>query len=100
MHKQYSRLVQVKASKRLGSDQLESNNSPGEVLFNYLQFEFGTGNPYYRPSRARTSESTLIMRITRLAWKILTTSCHSMNNPDTQKGYLFEDFRGGTCKFT
>ena len=27
MHKQYSRLVQVKASKRLGSDQLESGNS-------------------------------------------------------------------------
>ena len=27
MHKQYSRLVQVKASKRLGSDQLESDNS-------------------------------------------------------------------------
>ena len=26
MHKQYSRLVQVKASKRLGSDQLESDN--------------------------------------------------------------------------
>ena len=47
-------------------------------LFNYLQFEFGTGNPYYRPSRARKSESTLVMRITRLAWKILTTSCRSM----------------------
>ena len=27
MHKQYSRLVQVKARKRLGSDQLESDNS-------------------------------------------------------------------------
>ena len=27
MHKQYSRLVQVKASKRLGSNQLESDNS-------------------------------------------------------------------------
>ena len=27
MHKQYSRLVQVKASKRLGSDQLESDDS-------------------------------------------------------------------------
>ena len=27
MHKQYSRLVQVKASKRLSSDQLESDNS-------------------------------------------------------------------------
>ena len=26
MHKQYSRLVQVKASKRLGSDQLESDD--------------------------------------------------------------------------
>ena len=23
-----------------------------------------------------------------------------MNNPGTQKGYLFEVFRGGTCKFT
>ena len=27
MHKQYSRLVQVKARKRLGSDQLESDNN-------------------------------------------------------------------------
>ena len=26
MHKQYSRVVQVKASKRLGSNQLESDN--------------------------------------------------------------------------
>ena len=35
---------------------VHTNISPGEVLFNYLQFDFGTGNPYYRPSRARTSE--------------------------------------------
>ena len=27
-------------------------------------------------------------------------TCRSMNNPGTQKGYLFEVFRGGTCKFT
>jgi len=32
MHKQYSRLVQVKASKRLGSDQLESDNSHEHAL--------------------------------------------------------------------
>ena len=32
MHKQYSRLVQVKASKRLGSDQLESDNSRENAL--------------------------------------------------------------------
>ena len=32
MHKQYSRLVQVKASKRLGSDQLESDNSHVHAL--------------------------------------------------------------------
>ena len=32
MHKQYSRLVQVKASKRLGSDQLESDNSHQHAL--------------------------------------------------------------------
>ena len=31
-HKQYSRLVQVKASKRLGSDQLESDNSHEHAL--------------------------------------------------------------------
>ena len=32
MHKQYSRLVQVKASKRLGSDQLESDNSHQDAM--------------------------------------------------------------------
>ena len=32
MHKQYSRLVQVKARKRLGSDQLESDNSHEHAL--------------------------------------------------------------------
>ena len=32
MHKQYSCLVQVKASKRLGSDQLESDNSHQNAL--------------------------------------------------------------------
>ena len=32
MHKQYSRLVQVKASKRLGSDQLESENNHVHAL--------------------------------------------------------------------
>ena len=32
MHKQYSRLVQVKASKRLGSDQLERDNSHEHAL--------------------------------------------------------------------
>ena len=32
MHNQYSRLVQVKASKRLGSDQLESDNSHEHAL--------------------------------------------------------------------
>ena len=32
MHKQYSRLEQVKASKRLGSDQLESDNSHEHAL--------------------------------------------------------------------
>ena len=32
MHKQYSRLVQVKASKRLGSDQLESDKSHEHAL--------------------------------------------------------------------
>ena len=32
MHKQYSRLVHVKASKRLGSDQLESDNSHEHAL--------------------------------------------------------------------
>ena len=32
MHKQYSRLVQVKASKRLESDQLESGNSHEHAL--------------------------------------------------------------------
>ena len=32
MHKQYSCLVQVKASKRLGSDQLESDNSHKHAL--------------------------------------------------------------------
>ena len=32
MHKQYSRLVQVKASKRLESDQLESDNSHEHAL--------------------------------------------------------------------
>ena len=32
MHKQYSRLVQVEASKRLGSDQLESDNSHKRAL--------------------------------------------------------------------
>ena len=32
MHKQYSCLVQVKASKRLGSDQLESDNSHEHAL--------------------------------------------------------------------
>ena len=45
MHKQYSRLVQVKASKRLGSDQLESDNSHQDAMsltniecneFNYM----------------------------------------------------------------
>ena len=32
MHKQYSRLVQVKASRRLGSGQLESDNSHEHAL--------------------------------------------------------------------
>ena len=32
MHKQYSRLVQVKASKRLGGDQLESDNNHEHAL--------------------------------------------------------------------
>ena len=32
MHKQYSRLVQAKARKRLGSDQLESDNSHEHAL--------------------------------------------------------------------
>ncbi len=32
MYKQYSRLVQVKARKRLGSDQLESDNSHEHAL--------------------------------------------------------------------
>ena len=32
MHKEYSRLVQVKARKRLGSDQLESNNNHEHAL--------------------------------------------------------------------
>ena len=32
MHKQYSRLVQVKARKRLGSDQLESDNGHEHAL--------------------------------------------------------------------
>ena len=32
MHKQYSLLVQVKASKRLGSDKLESDNSHQNAL--------------------------------------------------------------------
>ena len=32
MHKQYSRLVQVKARKRLGSDQLESDNSHQDAM--------------------------------------------------------------------
>ena len=32
MHKQYSPLVQVKARKRLGSDQLESDNSHEHAL--------------------------------------------------------------------
>ena len=32
MHKQYSRLVQVKASKRLRSDQLESDNGHKHAL--------------------------------------------------------------------
>ena len=32
MHKQYSRLVHVKASKRLGRDQLESDNSHEHAL--------------------------------------------------------------------
>ena len=32
MHKQYSRLVQVKARKRLGSDQLERNNNHKHAL--------------------------------------------------------------------
>ena len=32
MHKQYSRLIQVKASKRLGSDQLESDNSHQDTM--------------------------------------------------------------------
>ena len=32
MHKQYSRLVQVQARKRLGSDQLESDNSHEHAL--------------------------------------------------------------------
>ena len=36
MHKQYSCLVQVKAKKRLGNDQLESNNSLGGVLFEVI----------------------------------------------------------------
>jgi len=32
MHKHYSRVVQVKASKRLGSDQLESDNSDEHAI--------------------------------------------------------------------
>ena len=32
MHKQYFRLIQVKARKRLGSDQLESDNSHEHAL--------------------------------------------------------------------
>ena len=37
MHKQYSRLVQVKARKRLGSDQLESDNSHKHDLSHKLE---------------------------------------------------------------
>ena len=32
MHRQYSHVLQVKASKRLGSDQLESDNSREHAL--------------------------------------------------------------------
>ena len=43
MHKQYSRLVQVKASKGLGSDQLESDNCwkyALEAIINWLLLYF------------------------------------------------------------
>ena len=47
-----------------------------------------------------TSESTLIVRITHLAWKILTAPSHHTSDSGIQNKLLFEGLEFGTCKFT
>ena len=46
------------------------------------------------------SESTHIMRITHLAWKILTAPSYYMSDSGMQNRIIFEDLEFGTCKFT
>ena len=44
--------------------------------------------------------SPLIVRITHLAWKILTTPGRYMSDSGIQNRLLFEGSEFGTCKFT
>ena len=53
-------------------------------------------------SRFLVSEerSPLLLRITRLAWKILTAPSRYMSDSGIQNRLLFEGLEFGTCKFT
>ena len=71
-------------------------------LFIYLWFlTLGLGIPITALFSCNDKWINTHLRITRLTWKIPTTSCHSISNQAHKTGvYLRFLFRDGTCKFT
>ena len=83
-----------------------TNNNPGGVLFVIIcEFVFdlliiGLGNPVTIHFLLNDERSPLIVRITHLAWNILTAPSRYMSDSGIQNRLSFEGLEFGTCKFT
>src|SRR5215216_6408010 len=60
----------------------------------------GLGIPVTSHFLVNDERGPLIVRITHLAWKILTTPSRYMSDLGIQNRLLFEGLEFGTCKFT
>ena len=69
-----------------------------EFVFHLLII--GLGILVTRHFLVNDKRSPLIVRITHLAWKVLTAPSRYMSDSGIQNRLLFEGLEFGTCKFT
>ena len=72
----------------------------GEFCLIIMILSMGLGIPITNHFLMNDERSPLIVRITHLAWKILTTPSRHMSDSGIQNRLLFEGLEFGTCKFT
>ena len=84
---------------------VHTNNSPGGFVCNYFDlilifWSWDWASRLPAIFLVNDERSPLIVRITHLAWKILTAPSRYMSDSGIQNRLLFEGLEFGTCKFT